>query len=150
MSLNEMFKKYFLSTLIFCIILTSCSAISREEVVRSQFVREFGLDISKHEVEFIRVRDNYEGFPYEGMALYKISFDNLDDLSLDEWDPLPLSDEAKRFLVAISSEVKLPEVGEGYWKLIDRSPETLDFLTNASLCVFDTEKMICYYILLDS
>ena len=147
----KIITKVCLSVLILCMLLSSCSVISREEAVRRQFVREFGLDISKHEVEFIKVHDDYGGFPYEGIALYKISFDNLDDLSLDEWEQLPFSDEAERFLNLISLYVKLPEIREGCWKFIDRSPKNNDgHVLNASFCAFDTEKMICYYILLDS
>ena len=61
-------------------------------------------------MEIEELFNNYEGFPYEGIALYKISL-NKDALEeIMEWDSLPYSKEADDFVTSVSTYVELPAI----------------------------------------
>ena len=45
--------------------------------------------------------------------------------------------------------IELPTIEDGYWKLVDRNPETKMY-TNVSFCVYDAENKIAYLITMDS
>ena len=53
-----------------------------------QFMRDFNLDIDKDNIKIEELFNNYEGVPYEGIALYKITLDNdakQDFLKCQKW-----------------------------------------------------------------
>lgn len=69
----------------------------KQNHAKSQFIKDFDLNISKKDCEFEELFNNYEGFPYEGIALYKISL-NKDALEeIMEWDSLPYSKEEETY-----------------------------------------------------
>ena len=93
--------------------------------------------------------NNYEGVPYEGIALYKITLDNDAKQDFLKWSILPLSENAELFLTSISDYVELPEIADGYWMLVDRNPGTQKY-TNVSFCIYDTAEEVAYMITMDS
>ena len=78
----------------------------KQNDAKSQFIKDFDLNISKSDCEFEELFNNYEGFPYEGIALYKISL-NKDALEeIMEWDSLPYSKDADKeiaYLITMDS-----------------------------------------------
>lgn len=52
-------------------------------------------------------------------------------------------------LTSVSTYIELPTIEDGYWKLVDRNPETKMY-TNVSFCVYDAENKIAYLITMDS
>lgn len=117
--------------------------------VRTQFIEDFNLDIDKDNFKIEELFNNYEGFPYEGIALYKITFDSESKQKFLKWSNLPLSENAELFLASISDYIELPEVTEGYWMLVDRNPGTQKY-TNISFCIYDKAKEVAYMIRMDS
>lgn len=111
-----------------------------------------GLGFSVPEIRTILENDsrnNYEGVPYEGIALYKITLDNDAKQDFLKWSILPLSESAELFLTSISDYVELPEIADGYWMLVDRNPGTQKY-TNVSFCIYDTAEEVAYMITMDS
>ena len=51
------------------ILLVSCGS-KRLDNPKAQFIRDFGLHIDKKDCVLEELFNNYEGFPYEGIALY--------------------------------------------------------------------------------
>ena len=100
--------------LIFCavlpLVLTSCGSQTAE---KNSFISTFSLDIKEDDFSFTQIFNNYKGVHYEGMALYKISFNegSFPD-SILSWDTLPLPDYLDVFLLqdtdSIASEIGLP------------------------------------------
>ena len=114
-----------------------------------QFMRDFNLDIDKDNIKIAELFNNYEGVPYEGIALYKITLDNDAKQDFLKWSILPLSENAELFLTSISDYVELPEIADGYWMLVDRNPGTQKY-TNVSFCIYDTAEEVAYMITMDS
>lgn len=142
-------KRCVAAALFMMIIIAVVGCGKKQNNVKSQFIKDFDLNISKKDCEFEELFNNYEGFPYEGIALYKISL-NKDALEeIMEWDSLPYSKEADDFVTSVSTYVELPAIEDGYWKLVDRNPGTEEY-TNVSFCVYDADKEIAYLITMDS
>ncbi len=130
-------------------LLGACTFNSTRGDVKMQFMRDFNLDIDKDNIKIEELFNNYEGVPYEGIALYKITLDNDAKQDFLKWSILPLSENAELFLTSISDYVELPEIADGYWMLVDRNPGTQKY-TNVSFCIYDTAEEVAYMITMDS
>ena len=130
-------------------LLGACTFNSTRGDVKMQFMRDFNLDIDKDNIKIEELFNNYEGVPYEGIALYKITLDNDAKQDFLKWSILPLSESAELFLTSISDYVELPEIADGYWMLVDRNPGTQKY-TNVSFCIYDTAEEVAYMITMDS
>ena len=124
------------------ILLVSCGS-NRLDNPKAQFMRDFGLHIDKKDCVLEELFNNYEGFPYEGIALYKLTVG--EDACQER---LPFSEEAEHFLESLSTYVELPTFADGYWKMVDRNPGTSVY-TNVSLCVYDGTTGIAYLLTMD-
>jgi len=114
-----------------------------------QFIRDFQLDLDENQLVFEELFNDYGGFPYEGMAMYKITLDNDAAQELSKWERLPLSENADSFMTSISGYVSLPEIADGYWMFVNRNQET-KYYTNISICVYDPGNKVAYLITYDS
>ncbi len=67
-------KKFFL---IFIIIFSLIGFVgcTQKDDTKSQFIKDFDIDIEEKDIELKEEFNDYGGFPYEGMALYKITLD---------------------------------------------------------------------------
>ena len=65
-------KKFFL---IFIIIFSLIGFVgcTQKDDTKSQFIKAFDIDIEEKDIELKEEFNDYGGFPYEGMALYKIT-----------------------------------------------------------------------------
>ena len=65
-------KKFFL---IFIIIFSLIGFVgcTQKDDTKSQFIKDFDIDIEEKDIELKEEFNDYGGFPYEGMALYKIT-----------------------------------------------------------------------------
>ena len=116
---------------------------------QSEFIKDFDIDIEEKDIELKEEFNDYGGFPYEGMALYKITLDEDAAEEFAKWESLPFSKKAGDFLTSVSTYIELPTIEDGYWKLVDRNPGTKMY-TNVSFCVYDAENKIAYLITMDS
>lgn len=131
-------------------LLGACAFNSTRGDAKMQFMRDFNLDIDKDNIKIEELFNNYEGVPYEGIALYRITLDD-NDAKQDflKWSILPLSESAELFLTSISDCFELPEIADGYWMFVDRNPGTQQY-TNVSFCIYDTAEEVAYMITMDS
>lgn len=97
------------------ILLVSCGS-NRPGDPKAQFIRDFGLHIDKKDCVLEELFNNYEGFPYEGIALYKLTVGEDARQAFLQWERLPFSEEAEHFLESLSAYVELPSIADGYWK----------------------------------
>ena len=111
-------------------------------------IRDFGLHIDKKDCVLEELFNNYEGFPYEGIALYKLTVGEDVRQAFLQWERIPFSKEAEHFLESLSTYVELPSIADGYWKMVDRNPGTSAY-TNVSLCVYDEATGIEYLLIMD-
>ena len=141
-------KKFFL---IFIIIFSLIGFVgcTQKDDTKSQFIKDFYIDIEEKDIELKEEFNDYGGFPYEGMALYKITLDEDAAEEFAKWESLPFSKKAGDFLTSVSTYIELPTIEDGYWKLVDRNPGTKMY-TNVSFCVYDAENKIAYLITMDS
>jgi len=58
--------------------------------------------------------NNYEGFPYEGIALYKLTVGEDVRQAFLQWERIPFSEETEHFLESLSAYAELPSVADGY------------------------------------
>lgn len=58
---------------------------------KSQFIKDFDIDIEEKDIELKEEFNDYGGFPYEGMALYKITLDEDAAEEFAKWESLPFS-----------------------------------------------------------
>lgn len=89
------------------ILLVSCGS-NRPSDPKAQFIRDFGLNMDKKDCVLEELFNNYEGFPYEGIALYKLTVGEDVRQAFLQWERLPLSEEAEGFLESLSTYVELP------------------------------------------
>lgn len=129
------------------ILLVSCGSNHLGDP-KAQFMRDFGLHIDKKDCVLEELFNNYEGFPYEGIALYKLTVGEDVRQAFLQWERLPFSEEAEGFLESLSTYVELPAFADGYWKMADRNPGTSAY-TNVSLCVYDGITGIAYLLTMD-
>lgn len=106
------------------------------------------MNIDKKDCVLEELFNNYEGFPYEGIALYKLTVGEDARQAFLQWERLPFSEEAEYFLESLSTYVELPTFADGYWKMVDRNPGTSVY-TNVSLCVYDGTTGIAYLLTMD-
>lgn len=149
--LNRQYTK--IRTLLWCgllsvLMLGACAFNITNGDGKMQFIKDFDLDIDKNNIKIEELFNNYEGFPYEGIAMYKITLDCDAKQDFLKWSILPLSESAELFLTSISDYVKLPEIANGYWRLVDRNPGTQKY-TNVSFCIYDTAEDVVYMITMD-
>ncbi len=135
--------------LIVASLLGACAVNNVIGDAKTQFIGDFKLDADKDSLKFEELFNNYEGFPYEGIALYKINLDSELRKEFLKWNSLPISENAELFLESVSAYVELPEITDGYWMLIDRNPGTQKY-TNISMCIYDGMEEVAYLITMDS
>ena len=128
-------------------LLVSCGS-KRLGDPKTQLIRDFGLNIDKKDCVLEELFNNYEGFPYEGIALYKLTVGENVRQAFLQWERLPFSEEAEHFLESLSTYVELPSFADGYWKMVDRNPGTSAY-TNVSLCVYDGATGAAYLLTMD-
>lgn len=97
------------------IILVSCRS-NRLDNPKTQLIRDFGLNIDKKDCVLEELFNNYEGFPYEGIALYKLTVGEDVRQAFLQWERFPLPEAAENFLESLSAYVELPPIADGYWK----------------------------------
>lgn len=129
------------------ILLLSCGS-NRLGDSKAQLMRDFGLNIDKKDCVLEELFNNYEGFPYEGIALYKLTVGEDARQAFLQWERFPISEEAELFLESLSAYVELPPIADGYWKMLDRNPGTSVY-TNVSMCVYDGTTGIAYLLTMD-
>ena len=129
------------------ILLVSCGS-KRLDNPKAQLMRDFGLHIDKKDYVLEELFNNYEGFPYEGIALYKLTIGEDVRQAFLQWEHLPFSEEAEYFLESLSAYVELPLIAGGYWKMVDRNQRTSAY-TNVSMCVYDGTTGIAYLLTMD-
>ncbi len=130
-------------------LLGACAFNGARGDVKTQFIRDFELDVDKDSLKFEKLFNNYEGVPYEGIALYKITLDSESQKEFLKWNRLPIPENVELFLVSISDYVVLPEIPDGYWMFVDRNPGTQKY-TNVSMCIYDMAEEVAYLITMDS
>lgn len=129
------------------ILLVSCGS-NRPGDPKAQFIRDFGLHIDKKDCVLEELFNNYEGFPYEEIALYKLTIGEDVRQAFLQWERFPFSEEAECFLESLSAYAELPSIADGYWKMVDRNPGTSAY-TNVSLCVYDGATGAAYLLTMD-
>lgn len=97
------------------ILLVSCGS-KRLDNPKAQFIRDFGLNIEKEDCVLEELFNNYEGVPYEGIALYKLTVGEDVRQAFLQWERFPLPEAAENFLESLSAYVELPSITDGYWK----------------------------------
>ena len=129
------------------ILLVSCGS-NRPSDPKAQFMRDFGLNIEKKDCVLEELFNNYEGVPYEGIALYKLTVGEDVRQAFLQWERFPLPEAAENFLESLSAYAELPPITDGYWKMVDRNPGTSAY-TNVSLCVYDRATDAAYLLTMD-
>ena len=129
------------------ILLVSCGS-NRLDNPKAQFMRDFGLNIEKKDCVLEELFNNYEGVPYEGIALYKLTVGEDVRQAFLQWERFPFSEEAEHFLESLSAYVERPSIADGCWKMVDRNPGTGAY-TNVSLCVYDEATGAAYLLTMD-
>lgn len=129
------------------IVFSSCG--QKQDSIEMQFIKEFELDVNSNDIKIEEVYNSYEGFPYEGISMYKIDFGTVKCEDIQKWDLLPLPEDVQDFITSTSSYVDFPNVEEGNYRFINRNPNT-KIVKNASLCVYDKESNIAYYLRIDT
>ncbi len=115
----------------------------------SEFLSTFELDGDKDDLEYETLYDDYGGFFGEGIALYEITVTDELKSQMEEWDELPMSDEADSYAYSLSSYATLPEIENGNWMFVNRNPDTT-YILNASLAVYDSDNEVVYFLKGDS
>ncbi|WP_026508727.1 hypothetical protein [Butyrivibrio sp. MC2013] len=133
--------------LVAVLLFTSCGLSSND--VSTRFIKEFELSTADKQITIDELYNSYGGVPYEGIALYKLEIDQNVFEEIQKWDALPYSDEVTDFIDSVSPSVDFPNIIKGYYKFINRGEDT-NIIKNASLCVYDQDNGIAYYLLLDS
>lgn len=96
-------------------LLVSCGS-NRLGDPKAQLMRDFGLHIDKKDCVLEELFNNYEGVPYEGIALYKLTIGEDVRQAFLQWERFPFSEEAECFLESLSAYAELPSIADGYWK----------------------------------
>lgn len=86
------------------ILLVSCGS-NRPGDPKAQLMRDFALHIDKKDCVLEELFNNYEGFPYEGIALYKLTVGEDVRQAFLQWERFPFSEEAECFLESLSAYV---------------------------------------------
>ena len=115
---NMKMKKLICVMALVCIgmLLVSCGS-KRLDNPKAQFIRDFGLNIEKKDCVLEELFNNYEGVPYEGIALYKLTIGEDVRQAFLQWERFPFSEKAECFLESLSAYAELPPIADGYWKM---------------------------------
>ena len=70
-------------------LLVSCGS-NRLGDPKAQLMRDFALHIDKKDCVLEELFNNYEGFPYEGIALYKLTVGEDMRQAFLQWERFPL------------------------------------------------------------
>ena len=74
-------------------LLVSCGS-TRLGDPKAQLMRDFGLHIDKKDCVLEELFNNYEGVPYEGIALYKLTIGEDVRQAFLQWERFPFSEAA--------------------------------------------------------
>ena len=83
-------------------LLGACAFNGARGDIKTQFIKDFELDVDKDSLKFEKLFNNHEGVPYEGIALYKITLDSESPKEFLKWNRLPIPENVELFLVSIS------------------------------------------------
>ena len=92
-------------------------ATAAETGLIALYLRDFGLNIEKKDCVLEELFNNYEGVPYEGIALYKLTIGEDVRQAFLQWERFPFSEKAECFLESLSAYAELPPIADGYWKM---------------------------------
>lgn len=128
------------------ILLVSCGS-NRPGDPKAQLMRDFALHIDKKDCVLEELFNNYEGFPYEGIALYKLTVGEDVRQAFLQWERFPFSEEAECFGEPFRLCGAAPDRGR-LLEMVDRNPGTSAY-TNVSLCVYDGATGAAYLLTMD-
>ena len=137
----------------FALIFASCEDVPFGTDPKSRFIREFGMKTDKDSLSVEMLYDDYgEDIFGEGLAMYKINVESKAAEDFLQWDSLPMGESAEAFLDSLSylmetHHLEFPEVQNGSWKFAGQSDQ---YSTNASLCVYDADAGVAYWIKVDT
>lgn len=97
-------------------LLVSCGS-NRLGDPKAQLMRDFGLHIDKKDCVLEELFNNYEGVPYEGIALYKLTIGEDVRQAFLQWERFPFSEEAECFWRAFPPMRSCPQsrTATGKW-----------------------------------
>ena len=104
---------------------------------------EIGLRYSKSKATIIKLYDDFD--LGEGLAVFRIET-NDKPMELREWNSLPVTYEAGFFYDRVSKQYDLPEIGSGKWKFVGHYDDNHYSLIKGSLCIYDSENNVYYFI----
>ncbi len=128
-------------------LLVSCGTVGDNETANKRIADRFHVECEPDDIEV--VYNDYEGFPYEGKALYLVSIGENSDAHFDDWENASFSEEVNDFLESIADYVQIPEMKNYKWKMINRNTKS-KMLTDVSLGVYDVDAKKLYVIESDS
>ena len=135
------------------LIFASCEGLPFGTGPKSAFLREFGMKTDKDSLCVEMLYNDYgENIFGEGLAMYKINVESKAAEDFLQWDSLPMDESAETFLDSLSYlmetyHLEFPEVQNGSWKFVGKSDL---HSTNASLCVYDADAGVAYWIKVDT
>lgn len=150
-----------LLSLVLC--LSACGSESTKDIVS----KSLNIDVSN--AEEISNTDSHGGFHGDGTTYIILKFE--DDKLLeqlkgnDQWSSFPLDDTVKILAYGISDDeksigpylgdIELPEIKNGYYRLIDRHSEKETYILerysfNFTLGIYDTDTKTLYFCDVDT
>lgn len=129
-------------------VLSSCVIITKLTPT-SDFAYTFDFWAIRDSFTLDEQYNDYDGVPYEGVALYLVTVTDMPDDMFEGWNPVPYSDEVNDFLHFVAEFFTIPEISNGYYKFIDRTPIETNFISSASFFVYDMDDQLGYYIKFD-
>ena len=130
-------------------VLSLCSCGQQGTSVESELIRVFSLSVEESEITVKELYNSYEGAPYEGIALYEISFLGEAGDVFREWKTMPYDRETKTLVESVSFYVEVPELERARYKMVNGSSSEKS-ATNASVVIYDEEENVGYYLKLDT
>ncbi len=140
-----------ISSLVLMFSVTSCSLVNfllgnvDVPTTEEEFLSTFELDGDADTLELEVIYDDYSEGLGDGTAMYKITVTDELKSQVEEWDELPLSDEANELVQSLHDYIILPKIKNGNWKMVDREPEA-ESLAEVSLAIYDADNAIIYFI----
>ncbi|MGN0482237.1 MAG: hypothetical protein ACI4HI_01670 [Lachnospiraceae bacterium] len=141
--MKEQKRKIFL----FLILVLGMAACGFGKSDVEDFKETFSLKTEKEEIKLTECYNDHGGLQNDGVILYKITANDKLKAEIKEWNQFPYTDEVNEELQ--NDDVKnagLPEVKNGKWKLVDKGKESM---MNYSLCIYDQDNDIFYYLKVD-
>lgn len=122
--------------------------------IEDRFIWEFQLTCESSSISCTEIYNDYCGFPYEGTAIYKVELAQDAITEVEKWSKYPITDEASEFINSLRPQIPedfvFPEISEGQWCFVNRTPDSNGTVRNASLCIYDADNQIAYYLRSDS